>query len=247
MEQIVSVRAACHTAGYAIAAGKTPDGSYFFQNEHTEVPNEFGKYCPGIGEYALETLIRFYHGLMDEKPSPFTDVLERWTFVLTYEDGTEQTDYHLIRRTNTFKLRPLRSYNEFLRLPMAKNKLGEGRIVLPLQSPGNADLTYVRKICEAGLVPFADLYENIFNQLFYLSLGHYELTVIVDEDRALRAVVHSERNNYLSEADFDTQGRILKTLGHPLLECFREQGVRLTHDFLPGTYAMDGIRAFLGV
>ena len=47
MEQILSVRAACHTAGYAIAAGKSPDGSYFFQNEHTEVPNEFGKYCPG--------------------------------------------------------------------------------------------------------------------------------------------------------------------------------------------------------
>ncbi len=245
MEQIVSVRAVCHTAGYTLTAGKIPDGSYFFQNEHTEIPNEFGKYCPGICEYALETLIRFYHALMDEKPSPFTDVLERWTFVLTYEDGTSQTEYHLIRRTNTFKLRPLRSYNEFLRLPMAQNRLGNGRIVLPLQSPGSADLSYVREICGKGSVPFSDLYRDIFNQLFYLSLGHYELSVIVDEDRAVRAIVHSERNHYLSEASFDTQGRILKTLNHPLLECFREQEVRMMHDFLPGTYLMDEIRDFL--
>ncbi len=245
MEQIASIRAVCHTGGYTLSAGKKQDGSYFFQNAHTEIPNEFGKYCPGIGEYALETLIRFYHGLMDEKPSPFTDVLERWTIVLTYSDGTSQTEFHLLRRASTFKLRPIKSYNEFLRLPMAQNRLGSGRIVLPLQSSGDADLSYVRRICAEGTVPFADLYRNIFNQLFYLSLGHYELTVTVDEDRALRAIVHSERNHTLSEAEFDTVGRILKTLGHPLLECFREQGVRLTHDFFPGTYTMDEVRDFL--
>ena len=245
MEQIVSIRAVCHTAGYSVTAGKTPDGSYFFQNEHTDIPNEFGKYCPGICEFAMETLIRFYHGLMDEKPSPFADSMERWTFVLTYDDGSTQTDYHLLRRASALKLRSIRSYNEFLRLPMAQNRLGSGRIVLPLQSPGNADLAYMRKICAEGTVPFSDLYRDIFNQLFYLSLGHYELSVIVDEDRALRAVVHSERNHYLSEATFDTVGFVQKTLNHPMLECFREQDVRMVHDFLPGTYSMDEIRDFL--
>ena len=234
---------------HILSVEKKNDGSYWFSNWYTEVPNEFHLYHERFPENAFHTVVEIFQEL--ESGTYYSDkssFIEPWTFHVVYADGSEKNKTHSIGSDFIEVIIPLKKYidfNEFM-----GNRYSTPPEGLPgicwLQCRGISDLTIsvVREMCRKKEVSLYTLYDMILMDIYDDDdCWYYAALEVTDEgsqvfDQWYDGLTHG------TALILDGDGYITDAAGIPLMTVLQKNSVRVIHRFSKGLYDLSMVPRF---
>lgn len=231
---------------YHFFAEEKSDGTYFFKNNYTEIPNVFQLHRKDLAEYAFNTAIGAYMSLLtagaeDTKP-PFKGKL---LFSIRYKDGSiewhsfcdessiDKGDLYRLMKYNDLISRSMTPWN-----PVAQRWLPTTYYdVFANYADAKLTLGDLNKTLKDGFVPLQILYDDLIFYAFDDCDSSYSNFMKIESDYSLRLIYFNRWNSRIqNEITIDNKGFIQNTGNIPLLNRLKEMGIRITHSYSPGLF-----------
>ena len=239
--RIIAISVNCPAPKLSYYARVNPNGSYYFSNVNTEIPNEFHQYENWVPASAFCTALELYNSMRwsaaGEKKEPEANEKE-WGFTIQRDDGSVQIQsfnepdncQELIKRFKAFLL-----YNDMAKVNHEDwwDPVGHERSRWGHELNAVLNLHQVRQMCRGPLLDFDQLYSMI-QSLYPDDDGCCTNKMEVFEDRSLKVYYCCLSSTGRVTISLDAEGHIDSTDGIALLEALKTKKTHIYHHYSPG-------------
>ena len=238
--RIIAINVHCPEPKLSYYARINPNGSYYFSNVCTEIPNEFHQYENWVPSFAFCTALELYNCMrwnaVRLKREAETEEKE-WGFTIQRDDGSVQIHSFdepdncqtLIKRIRLFLL-----YNDMAKVnyedwwdPTDSEEFRRNRRLNTV-----LNLKEVRQLCRGPYVEFDLLYSIV--QSLYPDDDGCTNKMEVFEDRSLKIYYCCLSTTGRVTISLDAEGHIDSTDGIGLLEALKTKKARIYHHYSAG-------------
>ena len=206
---------------YFFITGINPDGSCYFKNRYTELPNEFAlppadfdKRIFEKTKNTLETAIASCH----DGNSPD----ETWCFYIDYDDASSK-EFNFVNKDLHF---PHSDYNDLL----ARHNFFGDESDYVARYFGKLNLDDVRYDVQSGEIPFSRFYNKRVEYMITGLDDYMGSDYDIHPDGSIDILQSVGRVNYEECISINKNGFIEKTGGYPYVEILMKNHVRIIND-----------------
>lgn len=237
--RIIAINVTSPSPKLSYYARINPNGSYYFSNSYTEIPNEFHQYENWVPSTAFCTALELYRkmrpNIYSEKP-----VCEdrEWCFTVQHDDGStsvcsfsepKEFNQSLIKRTTAFML-----YSDMAKTNHSSwwDPLDDDRFDISRRLPFKPTLQSVRQMCRCSFLDFDRIYSIV--QCLYPDDDGCTNRMEVFEDKSLKIYYCCLSLYGPGTISLDADGHLDSTEGIAFLEALKSKKVRISHHYAPG-------------
>lgn len=238
--RIIAISVNCPAPKLSYYARINPNGSYYFSNVNTEIPNEFHQYENWVPASAFCTALELFHCMVwnDVRKNKEPETKEKeWGFTIHRDDGSASIHsfdepvncQELIKRVKVFL-----HYNDMAKVNHEAwwDPTDSEKSLWSYQLNAVLSLKEVRQMCREPYVEFDLLYSIV--QSLYPDDDGCTNKMEVFEDRSLKIYRCCLSTTGRVTISLDAEGHIDSTDGIALLEALKTKKTHIYHHYSPG-------------
>ena len=238
--RIIAINVTSPSPKLSYYARINPNGSYYFSNSYTEIPNEFHQYENWVPASAFCNALELYHSMSwNSVREKAIDENKEWSFTIQYDDGSAriltysqptESSQELIKRTLSFMV-----YSDMAKTNYSNwwDPLDADHFDISRRLNVKLTLDNVRDMCfRTPLLDFDRIYSIV--QSLYPDDDGCTNKMEVFEDKSLKIYYCCLSVNGPVTISLDADGHLDSTNGIAFLEALKSKKVKIYHHYAPG-------------